>query len=167
MKPTLRWTLLAALVLALAAPASADGIPPGGQDPTRAVTLPHRPGVPVFIDSAYVDIVSGANGEHDDINVSCVRYRNVAAEPLVEVHFKRTFLDGSRAVLGSDSVEAHTKRNPNPKAVPGVGLLKDAYWACSHTPNPYGPTMQTVTIEPVYVKFASGKTWTATASAPS
>jgi hypothetical protein len=167
MKPTLRWTLLAALVLALAAPASADGIPPGGQDPTRAVTLPHRPGVPVFIDSAYVDIVSGANGEHDDINVSCVRYRNVAAEPLVEVQFKRTFLDGSRAVLGSDSVEAHTKRNPNPKAVPGVGLLKDAYWACSHTPNPYGPTMQTVTIEPVYVKFASGKTWTATASAPS
>jgi len=153
--------------LALAAPASADGIPPGGQDPTRAVTLPHRPGTPVFIDSAYVDIVSGANGEHDDINVSCVRYRNVAAEPLVEVHFKRTFLDGSRAVLGSDSVEAHTKRNPNPKAVPGVGLLKDAYWACSHTPNPYGPTMQTVTIEPVYVKFASGKTWTATASAPS
>jgi hypothetical protein len=167
MKPTVRWTFLAALVLALAAPASADGIPAGGQDPTRAVTLPHRPGVPVFIDSAYVDIVSGANGEHDDINVSCIRYRNVATEPLVEIHFKRTFLDGSRAVMGSDSVEAHTRRNPNAKAVPGVGLLKDAYWACSHTPNPYGPTMQTVTIEPVYAKCASGKTWTATASAPS
>jgi len=159
MNPTVRWPFLVALVLALAAPASADGIPPGGQDPTRAVSLPQRPGAPVIIDSAYVDIVSGANGEHDDINVSCVRYRNIASEPLVEIHFKRTFFDGSRAVVGTDSVEAHTKRMPNPKALPGVGLLKDAYWACSHTPNPYGPTMQTVSIEPVYVKFSSGKTW--------
>ncbi len=153
--------LLTALLLTAAfmTPALADGIPPGGQDPTRAVALPQRPGAPVVIDAAYVDIVSGANGEHDDIDVSCVRYRNMASEPLVEVHFKRTFFDGSRAVMGTDSVEAHTKRMPNPKALPGVGLLKDAYWACSHTPNPYGPTMQTVSIEPVYVKFTSGKTW--------
>ena len=157
----MRYPLLAALLLtaAMMTPALADGIPPGGQDPPRAVALPQRAGAPVIIDSAYVDIVSGANGEHDDINVSCVRYRNVGSEPLVEIHFTRTFFDGARAVMGTDSVEAHTKRMPNSKALPGVGLLKDAYWACSHTPNPYGPTMQTVSIEPVYVKFVSGKTW--------
>lgn len=157
----MRLPILAALLLttAMMTPALADGIPPGGQDPTRPVALPQRHGAPVIIDSAYVDIVSGANGAHDDIDVSCVRYRNMGSEPLVEVHFKRTFFDGTRAVMGSDTVEAHTKRAPNPKALPGVGLLKDAYWACSHTPNPYGPTMQTVSIEPVYVKFVSGKTW--------
>jgi hypothetical protein len=159
MKRIVRCTFLAALVTALATPASADGIPPGGQDPTRAVSLPQRPGAPVIIDSAYVDIVGGANGEHDDINVSCVRYRNVASEPLVEIRFQRTFFDGSRQRMGSDSVEAHTKRKPNPNALPGTGPLADAYWACSHTPNPYGAKMQTVSIEPVYVKFASGKTW--------
>ena len=41
-KTIVRCSLLAALVLtaAMMTPALADGIPPGGQDPTRAVALP-------------------------------------------------------------------------------------------------------------------------------
>lgn len=148
----------AALVVA-ALPAAADGIPPGGQDPTRAVALPKHPGTPVVIDTAYIDVVSGANGDRDDVNVSCIRYRNVATEPIVMIRFERTYFDGSRAKLGSDSVETHTTRKPNPKDLPGTGPLANAYWACTHTKNPYGATMQTATIEPVYVKFASGKDW--------
>lgn len=156
---TARCALLAAFVVALAAPAAADGIPVGGQDPTRAVGLPKRPGTPVVIDTAYVNILSGANGAHDDVNVSCIRYRNVATEPIVMIRFERAYFDESRARIGSDSVDTHTKRKPNPNDLPGTGPLANAYWACTHTKNPYGAKVQTVTIEPVYVKFASGKTW--------
>jgi hypothetical protein len=151
--------LLVALFAAAAAPALADGIPPGGQEPTRAVALPQRPDAPVIIDSAYLDVLSGANGGHDDLNVSCVRYRNMASEPIVEVRFSRTFFDGSRSVLGSDSVEDHATRKPNPEAKPEAVPLASAYWDCTKTPNRYGARLQSVSIEPVYVRFASGRTW--------
>jgi hypothetical protein len=150
---------LAAALVAAPAAARADGIPPGGQDPTRAVALPKVPGAPVVIDTAYVDILSGANGEHDDVNSSCIRYRNVATDTIVEIRFQRTFFDEARARIGEDSVETHTTRKPNPHDLPGTGPLANAYWACTHGKNPYGPKMQTVTIQPVYVKFTSGKTW--------
>ena len=152
-------SLVPALLLACAAPALADGIPPGGQEPTRPVALPRVPGAPVVIDSAYVDVVSGATGHHDDVNVSCVRYRNVAAEPIVAVRSSARIFDGSRSRLGSDSVEDRTKRKPNKDARPGTVPLADAYWDCTHRRNPYGAAMQSVSIAPIFVQFASGKTW--------
>jgi hypothetical protein len=154
-----RWQTLTALLVALATPARADGIPPGGQEPTRPVSLSNVPGAPVVIDSAYIDIVSGSNGKHDDVNVSCVRYRNVAGETITAVRFERTYYNGSRARIGSDAVEDHTRRKPNRNAKPGTAPLAQSYWECTHTPNPYGAAFQSVNITPVFVTFASGKTW--------
>jgi len=155
----MRCRFLATLLVATATAAHADGIPPGGQEPTRPVTLLKVPGAPVVIDSAYIDIVGGASGGAANVNVSCVRYRNVAKEPIVAVRFERTYFDGSRIRIGSDSVEDHTRRKPNPNAKPGTIPLAQAYWECTHTPNPYGATFQSASITPVFVAFASGKTW--------
>ena len=153
-----RWAAL--LLLTVMTPVLADGQPPGGQDPTRPVRLPQIQGAPVVIDSAYIDIVSGGlNGEVDAENVGCVRYRNVGSEPIVQVLFERTYFDASGVRLGSDSVEDHATRKPNPNAKPGTGPVGDAYWDCTHTPNPYGPKLQSASIAPGFVKFWSGKTW--------
>ena len=68
--------LVAILLLAGMTPVLADGS--SGRTVTRLVILPRIPGAPVVIDSAYVDIVNGPNGELDAANVGCVRYRNLA-----------------------------------------------------------------------------------------
>ena len=152
--------LTAMLLVTAMTPVLADGQPAGGQDPTRPVRLPQIQGAPVVIDTAYVDIVSGGlNGELYAENVGCVRYRNVGSEPIVQVLFERTYFDATGTRIGSDSVEDHVTRKPNPNAKPGVGLVADAYWDCTHTPNPYGVKLQSASIAPVFVKFWSGKTW--------
>ena len=147
----------AILLLAGMTPVLADGT--DGPSPTRLVALPRIPGAPVVIDSAYVDILTGSNGELDAANVGCVRYRNVASESIVSVRFERTYFDKSDGRLGSDSVDDHAKRKPNRNALPGTVPVAAGYWDCTHTPNPYGSRLRTVSIQPVFVKFLSGKTW--------
>ena len=88
-----------------------------------------------------------------------MRYRNVASESIVSVRFGRTYVDASGRRLGSDSVEDHTTRKPNRNAMPGTVPVAAGYWDCTHTPNPYGSKLKTVSIQPVFVKFLSGKTW--------
>jgi len=149
--------LVAILLLAGMTPVLADGS--SGRTVTRLVVLPKIPGAPVVIDSAYVDIMSGPNGELDAANVGCVRYRNLASESIVSVRFERTYLDASSGHLGSDSIEDHTKRKPNRNALPGTGPVAAGYWDCTHTANPYGAKVVSVSIQPVFVKFLSGKTW--------
>ncbi|MBD5654728.1 MAG: hypothetical protein IAI50_06055 [Candidatus Eremiobacteraeota bacterium] len=155
----MRFRFLVALLLASATQATADGIVPGGQEPTRAVSLTTVRGAPVAIDSAYVDIVAGARNKLDGVTVSCVRYRNVASEPIVAVRFERTYYNGSRNRVGSDFVEDRTRREPNRDARPGTVPLAKAYWNCTHTPNRYGATYRSVNIRPISATFASGKTW--------
>ena len=147
----------AILLLAGMTSVLADGS--SGRTVTRLVILPRTPGAPIVIDSAYVDILNGPNGELDATNAGCVRYRNVASESIVSVRFERTYLDASNGRLGSDSVEDHTKRKPNRNALPGTGPVADAYWDCTRTRNPYGSKVGSVSIQPVFVKFLSGKTW--------
>jgi len=138
-------------------PALADGSLGAGA--TRPVTLLQIPGAPVLIDTAYVDILNGPGGELDAANVGCVRYRNVASESIVSVRFERTYFDASGGKLGSDSVEDHKTRKPNRSAKPGVVPVAAGYWDCTHTANPYGSKVQSVSIRPAFVKFSSGKTW--------
>jgi hypothetical protein len=154
-----RYQLFVAFLIATTAPAFADGTPTGGQEPTRSVSLMKAPGAPVVIDSAYLDVVRRSDGKHDEENVSCLRYRNVASEPIVTVRFERTYFSSTRSRIGSDVVEDRTKRKPNRNAKPGTVPLAQAYWECTHTPNHFGATFQSVSIVPASVTFASGKTW--------
>lgn len=150
--------LAAILPLALMTPALADGVP-AGESAERGIILPKVPNAPVVIDTAYADVLSGPNGEHDAALYACVRYRNVGSEPIVSVRFSRTYLDTHLRRLGSDSVEDHTTRKPNPNAKPGVVPVAAGYWDCVHKPNPYGHEVRMLSIWPVFVKFSSGKTW--------
>jgi hypothetical protein len=150
--------LAAILPLALMTPALADGVPKG-ESPERGIVLPKAPHAPVVIDSAYADVLNGPNGEHDAQTYACVRYRNVGSESIVVVRFRRTYLDTHLRPLGSDSIEDHKTRKPDPNNLPGEGPLASAYWDCVYRSNPYGHEVWMFIVRPVFVKFSSGKTW--------
>jgi hypothetical protein len=96
--------------------------------------------------------MAGPNGENDGVSTGCIRYRNLAAETINSVQFRRTFVSGSRNVLGSDIVEDHVKRKPNKNDMPGKVPVAAGYWKCTEKANPYGPKVSTIII-------VSGKTW--------
>ena len=153
--------LAAMLLLAVMTPVLADGVPPpGAVDPTRPVSLPDVPKAPVYIDSAYVDILGGPTGEPNfEEDTGCFRFRNLASETIVLARFKRAFLDAKRHLLGSDSIEDHKARKPNRNAMPGTVPVAAGYWDCWDKPNRYGSKVASVSIYPTFVKFSSGKTW--------
>jgi hypothetical protein len=153
---------LAATLLLIATPALSDGVPhAGAEDPTRPIALPDIKGAPVYIDTAYIDVLAGPSGEADSQDTGCVRYRNVASETTTLVRFKRTFLDASHKPLGSDFTEDHKARKPNKGAMPGTVPVAAGYWVCTQKTNPYGAKVRAFVITPAFVKFSSGKTWQA------
>jgi len=153
--------LFASLLAATGALASADGAAPSANDrsPTRMVMLPANPGAPVIIDYAYVDLRTDADGKRDSVNASCIRYRNVAREPLTSVRFARTYFDVHGRRLGGDAVTDSKTRAPNANATPGNAPLAAAYWDCSQSPLRFGANVESAAIAPVLVKFQSGKSW--------
>ena len=143
--------------------ALADATAPSADErsATRMVRLPASAGAPVIIDYAYVNLRTGADGKRDSLNASCIRYRNVAREPLTSVRFARTYFDARGRRLGGDATTDATLRAPNAAAKPGSVPVAASYWNCSQSSLTFGAKVETAAIAPVIVKFRSGKTWRA------